>query len=201
MTKTEILAMFVAKNDPREWTLKPFRIGFFVYATNAHWAVRLPADGLEADDSIASNIKNKIEAMFEAAPADGFVPLPKVEDPGACNWCGGHGVGALHECDSCDGKGTFMRNGYKYECQSCDEEGSIFSADKDGKSVCPYCSGLGIPEDCGITKIGNATYANRYLWLLSNLPGIEIAPDQPGKPARIRFDGGDGALMPCRDDS
>lgn len=199
MTKTEILAMFASKTDPREWTLKPFQIGSFVYATNGHWAVRLPADSLEADDSITSNIKNKIEAMFDSAQVDGFVPLPKVEDPGACDYCNGYGVGVSHECDSCDGKGAFMRNGYKYECQSCDGGGSIFSADKTGTAVCPHCSGLGVPDYCGVTKIGNAAYANRYLWLLRNLPGVEIAPDGPDKPARIRFDGCEGALMPCRD--
>lgn len=197
MTKTEILAMFVAKNDPRKYLLKPFRIGPCVYASNGHWIVRLPSDRLEADP-IAGDFQNRVKAMFDTAPTDGFVPLPKVEDPGACYYCNGHGVGVSHKCDCCDGNGTFERGDHEYECRSCDGEGHIFSADKTGTAVCPHCSGLGVNDTRSRTEVGNAMYADRYLWLLRNLPCIEISPCGKDNPARIRFDGGDGLLMPYR---
>jgi len=198
VSPTEILAMFVAKVDSRECLLKPFRIGEFVYATNGHWIARVPGDGLQADDITDKHPKN-VEALFDAAPTEGFMPLPKVKNPGVCMTCKGKGFGTTRQCGNCGGRGSFEQDGYDYECQSCDGEGEIFSASTGGPDACPHCYGLGVPDNSGGTKVGAITYANRYLWLLRKLPAIQIAPGQPEKSARLRFKGGEGLLMPYRD--
>lgn len=198
MTSSEILNLFVAKIDSREFLLKPFRIGDFVYATNGHWCARVPAEGIDADARTDKHPKN-VEALFDAAPTEGFIPLPKVEDPGSCFWCDGRGCGISSKCDSCDGLGEFEKDGWRYDCQACEGEGTTFRASAIGTDCCPYCEGLGVPVlAANGTKVGESTYANRYLWLLSKLPGIEIAPGEKEKAARIRFDGGEGLLMPYR---
>jgi len=46
------------------------------------------------------------------------------------------------------------------------------------------------------TKYGQAYFANYLLSMLSELPGCEIGPFGEKGPARIRFDGGDGIIMP-----
>lgn len=197
-TPSEILAMFVAKTDSREYLLKPWRLGGFVYASNGHWIARVPVEGIEAGDITDKHPKN-VEAMFEAAPTEGFKALPKVRHPGLCNHCGGFGVGAIHKCASCNGTGEFEHESWTYTCQACDGEGETFHLNANGTDCCPYCEGHGVPAHAGWTKVRGVTFANRYLWLLRRLPGIQIAVGAPEKAARIRFDGGDGLLMPYRD--
>lgn len=198
MDATEILAMFVAKIDSRETLLKPFRIGDFVYATNGHWCARVPAEGIEAGDATDKHPKN-IEGLFDKAPTEGFMPLPDVPDPGACMSCKGRGFGRNDECDACDGDGSFWHHDHNYDCKSCNGNGDIFTPSASKNDPCPHCYGHGVESNTGGTKVGEATFSNRYLWLLRKLPGIEIAPGESEKAARIRFDGGEGLLMPYRD--
>ena len=64
--------------------------------------------------------------------------------------------------------------------------------------VCLYCHGSG-KEYQGQVYVNDIPFQANYLHVLrDNLPSCEIAPMGQGKAARIRFEGGDGLVMPMR---
>lgn len=74
---------------------------------------------------------------------------------------------------------------------------------------CPACYSASNCYKCGGTKripnrtpvvVGGPSYQAQYLARLLTLPGLEMAPD-PARPCSatpLRFEGGDGAIMPMR---
>jgi hypothetical protein len=81
--------------------------------------------------------------------------------------------------------------------------------------TCPVCGGKlifeGDPCDTCIdeekpgkierivrVQIGEALFNRNYLERLQSLPGVVIGPKGPEDPAWIKFDGGDGLIMPIR---
>ncbi|AJF08297.1 hypothetical protein GSUB_17630 (plasmid) [Geoalkalibacter subterraneus] len=57
---------------------------------------------------------------------------------------------------------------------------------------CGYCNGSGKVWDKKSIEVGGALFFNSHLFLLKNLPGVEIGVFHPTDVARFRFDGGDG---------
>jgi len=57
-----------------------------------------------------------------------------------------------------------------------------------------------VPQEIldGQVELGGIPFGYRPLRLLHTLPGCEIGPISDATPALIRFDGGDGLLMPRR---
>jgi hypothetical protein len=82
-------------------------------------------------------------------------------------------------CAECNGKGKHKYQGSFIECEDCGGEGKY---DKHKR--------IPIGDEAG--------FSNVYLSWLAELPGIEIAPFGAEEPARFRFEGGDGLLMPMR---
>ena len=198
MTKSEILAMFVAKNDIRSYLMKPALIGEYVYASNGHWIVRIPAAEAQAEACESESFIKNAPAVFEKAKQENFIPLPAQPEPVKCHHCKGTGMGTGGDCESCEGDGEFYHHDHYYECKSCDGDGCTFQFTRDGKDECPYCDGSGyeIGRDSTIA-FGDSSYASRYLYRLSLLPGIEIATAGDAA-ARFRFEGIEGLLMPVR---
>jgi hypothetical protein len=117
--------------------------------------------------------ENEIKApeLF-AAPVTEFRPLPKIEFPPPDE---------DDECESCDGRGS------EHECPDC-------------LCICKQCNGTGKepPYSDVSVEIGNAIYAGKYIHLIRSLPGVEIGPTHERDPMRFRFAGGEGCLMPRR---
>jgi len=82
------------------------------------------------------------------------------------------------ECPDCGGTGMVKPYGKKIKCDECNGEGKY-------------------PLHASI-EIGGVNFSDVYLSWIAELPGAEIGPLGPEDPARFRFTGGDGLLMPRR---
>lgn len=82
----------------------------------------------------------------------------------------------MQPCGECNGKGKHKHRGTFITCEDCEGKGEI-------------------QRHLGI-DVGPAKFSDVYLSWLAELPGVEIGPFEPFDPARFRFQGGDGLLMP-----
>ena len=99
--------------NPRElrlWMHAPFRIGQWVYATNGHYCVRVPAT---TEPEATGAYPKNIAALFDRSFADAeFLLLPDFAQAPTCTTCGGSGVNPHpssededDECWECVGRG------------------------------------------------------------------------------------------------
>jgi hypothetical protein len=108
-------------------------------------------------------------ATFDRAPSPNeYAPIPDVNAP------------TKEPCGRCCGDGY-------YDCECCDHE-----------RECPDCGGSGMIAPKTSTLISGARFDDRYLALLGSLPNCQIGITGQYTAARIRFDGGDGLLMPLK---
>jgi len=71
-----------------------------------------------------------------------------------------------------------------------------------GKSGgCDECNFTGKDELYTPVSVAEQCFQAKYLRLLRTLPGAEIGPTYEMNAARFRFDGGDGLIMPCKDEA
>ena len=160
------------ERDVREYLQRPFEIDGFVYATNGHMAVRVPAADYpgQAQYTPGKHPKQIVQLFADAAAdADKAQPLPIIQEPADCSLCKGTGIMPEHLAD--------------IEAQ--------------GPEDCASCGGSG--KTTSVTDINGTTYADHYLYALQQiLPPFRIATRGMSKPAYIDFDGGCALLMPCR---
>lgn len=112
-TQVALLASFLAN----EWEIRdglklPFKIGRWVYATNGHVAVRVPADTMpevpERNTTQPKNVADLFDKWHAGVEGEFLLmpPLPPLVD---CPMC--HGTGVVHEeygpeqCNNCFGNG------------------------------------------------------------------------------------------------
>jgi hypothetical protein len=142
--------------------------------------IRIPAEGnteiivgIGADYPEPPVAALKLYEMYPEPPQ--YFPIPGVEKPQepkitVCEKCGGTGEA---ECPHC---------GQDLECEDCDGKGKSIEKIEERR-----------------IRIGGIDFSDRYLWLIKeNCPGAEIGPVECTKPARIKFNGGDGFLMSIR---
>ena len=182
---------------PHPYLHYPTRQGGKLYASDGHIVVMTEDDQsvsiLSADNTLVNNAQKYIQGAIEAFPH--MTPL-RIELPPAepCECC--NGIGREKDCPDCDGEGCI--EGQCGNCPTCGGAGEL--AAEDGDRPCWACGGLKIKLNQTI-PYGGSHYARRYLALLLELPGIRFTAN-PGTPetgcAYFRFDGGYGALMPCR---
>lgn len=201
--------------DPREHLRAPWLFGEWVYATNGHLAVRVPAAS-RPDITATPEKAPKAEPLFTAAfeRAGEFLQMPNVEKK-RCPHC--RGAGRLHAipCTGCDKKrlGEFEHDGHWYDCQTCVDSpagAGWLDVEADHPRAqprpCDPCDGLGLQRDDTPTRIGDAIYATRYVAMLSDLPSVRIKAGDPASEqwspqpvaAALIFDGGQALLMPRR---
>ena len=108
MLTTEQLQSFCAlPSELREYLHKPMRVGAWVYATNGHYCVRVPA----GDEPEVVKTPTNMHALFEKHAATEFVPMPEFEQAAACDECKGSGLydygdgDGYEECYACLGRG------------------------------------------------------------------------------------------------
>lgn len=202
--------------DPRKYLRAPWLAGEWVYATNGHLAVRVPAASrpdITATPEKAPNVGALFDMAFDRAGE--FAPIPDVKKT-QCSHCGGTGRLWAINCPDCDKDtpGEFEHGSYTYDCKNCEDSAAgkgwveVAKEDRDAQSwPCERCDGVGLCRDDSAERIGGAHYATRYLAMLSALPGARIRPGDPAPrdygakviPALVTFDGGHALLMPRRD--
>jgi len=163
----------------------PYSQDGYTIATNGHVLIRIPRM-----NDVARNGGPDIVPLFENAPEpETYFPVPEPQPPTIreCTACFGKKV-----CPECENEGTIEIHSrgrwYEVECRSCNGHGKFVSCDE--------CDSTGEIVTWGRSKVGSQSFSDKYLTLLKTLPGVEIGPTYDLKPARFRFDGGDGLIMP-----
>lgn len=192
----EKIKKFCKREDIRELTLHPWKVGGFVVATNGHIAIRVAAFGdlLLVD---AEMKKNPIPKCIDDAKAPGLelFSIPALPEPHTCEKCNGSGI--AHVCEDCDGEGVLIKkSGNEIDCPACKCSGQVPEGNGD-EIECWFCDGRG-EEPYQAIQIGDGHFDRRYLAMIAALPNARIAPNGPKDVAYFTFDGGDGALMPMR---
>mgnify|MGYP003407694151 FL=1 len=196
MKASEILALFVAKDDPREYLMLPTRANGYLYATNGHICVRCKDDPEVADsaDPVAKNIPARVDRLISVTDYEEVVFKPLVFErvQHKCRSC--KGTGHIISCYACD-DGTFDHYGIEYECRTCDAMG--FIPDDDSNTPCHECDGN--KYTLNHARVDGRLFNGDYLDRLSKLPDIQIYVSIDESAASIfKFTGGIGVIMPMR---
>jgi hypothetical protein len=177
MIKTETLKQFVSQDDMRPAICSPFVRDGHTFFTDGRILIRIPRvveEYVIAHKEAPSGAK--MRELFDSWPADlKFVPPPlaTIVD---CIHCDKTGRTDTVTCDCCGG-------GVVLDCEI----------------PCQECDGTGQALDYKIkeVKFENTSLNPYYVRKLHLLPGAMIAPNaEPEKSIYIKFDGGDGRLMP-----
>ena len=169
----EELQKFCADDGFRPSINKPWTRDGKTYATNGHILIAIPAVQGVPENVLAPNAEAVLVKV--PAPENWFLIPHDIPEPQTST--------EKVPCDRCSGTGEI-------ECREC---GSTLE--------CPECGGNGKLEPITpfiLHEIGGVSFDAKCLHLLKNLPGVEIGPNGEGKVARIRFEGGEGLLMPVR---
>jgi hypothetical protein len=148
----------------------PWRKGAWVYATNRHMIVRVPAETAPADtpDFTPGAHPKNAEGMFDAAFAltGDFMAWPALPPLEVCSDCKGTGVDPSAPEDEED----------------------------DGLRACLRCDGTGYAYDR--IEVAGVGFKLQYLVRLAQLPQSRIFVTGPSTPSCVVFDGGQGLVMP-----
>lgn len=199
-SKEAMLQAFCAVVDTREHLKRPIRSDGYLYATNGHICLAIKDDpAVPAGDTGPDFgfLHKGIEQADKFSPLDAKLPPIK-----HCRTCGCTGKTVL--CKICEGEGEFDHGSHTYECKECDGDGYFSGAtakEGDKTELCFACDGYGV-DVYQTVKVGHTTLARRYVALLQTLPGVVIWTNKelPMAVAFFKFDGGFGAVMPCRED-
>jgi hypothetical protein len=187
------------ESDPRAYLREPWAHNGYVYATNGHIVVRIPAPesaGVVAEHKAAATA----EGLFAIFPAIEGAELPPFTLGEPCHFCEGSGIAYATDCPDCDGEGLFTHGAHDYDCKECDGEGFV-DADKipENKTVCHACYGRGYKaKRVPVGALGGGFDATYLSWIAA-LPGALFAARGPEESGRFTFDGGEGLLMPMKE--
>lgn len=172
--KKKDLQKFCFEGEGRDKIKTPWTDEGYTYATNGHICIKVPA----LSDVPAEPYPVDAEKVFRETPqpTEWFtVPhlaKPKTPEEIVCTDCEGTGKDDLNECPEC---------GHKKDCPDCDGTGKV------KEDIAPR-----------YLKIGNQSFDEKYLYLIQGFPNVRIGPATGLIAARIKFDGGEGLLMPGR---
>lgn len=211
------LSRFCANElDPREYLRQPWKRGEWVYATNGHIIVRVPADSMP-DVGECQKAPSNVDAMYAARfnGAAEFLLMPDLPALNECTACEGVGRIRATKCSHCSGEGGFFHFGIWYDCRNCEGDAAgdgwvssldFEESDNDVMRVCVKYDGLGHDmREHGVTQIGVGTYSPVYLHWIAALPQARVmpgncAPNLKGTiPLAFIFDGGQGLLQPRKE--
>ena len=206
---TKLLDMWTYKG--REVFSKPYFSEGFLCVTNGHVFLKFPAiDGFGPNPDAPQ--LTRLAGEFAATP-EGWYPCPAIPEIKGITCVVCEGKGFAYCCPECDGDGTVDPstdyNVYdEADCKTCDGHGCITRKEIDEiikykrhvepiEQTCGHCDGSGreYAIDKGV-EVGPVLISDRYLSWLNLFPNCEIGPIDEKKAARIRFDGGEGLIMP-----
>ncbi len=199
-------------DDPRDYLRSPWKHGEWVYATNGHLCVRVPAASMPevSECAKAPRAQNLFQKHIEQRQCE-FLLMPPLRPLVECGRCDGTGRVPAKRCPACT-DGTFDHYGDTYDCQNC--KGSAAGPgwlESYGSATesrpCDPCGGLGANmQTNGNVTLGESTYSLVYLSWLAALPQIRVCPGDSADnkyagqiPAAFIFDGGQALLMPRKD--
>lgn len=182
---------------------KPFSRGEWTYATDGVIIIRVPRVAGYDEDNGPKNLE---EMFSEASGRDVTLwqQLPAFElKYSHCAWCDGKGMTvSCPEVGNPNGKCGFGEHikcrKYNDDCQRPCKPGT------EGAKPCEWCGGKGeVALNDGPIVNGSISSVKLnaiYLDKIKDLPGVQIAPHDFKLPFLIKFDGGEGLLMPMRMD-
>jgi hypothetical protein len=145
----------------------PFSRGLYTYATDGKELIRVP----RLEDVPEEIDAPDVEKIWPKENYE-FFNIPNFTEP------------EFKLCPTCKGTGT-----YDYG-EINEEEGC------GGIGVCYKCEGDKTFPDTKHITIGCSVFSDHLLWKIKDLPNIKIAPTEKLKAALLKFDGGDGLIMP-----
>lgn len=180
----------------------PFSKDKWTYATDGCLCIRVPRlpEVTSEKGPLAEKLFN--EAEFGRAVTV-WQPLPMFELKSEnCDECGGTGYvktcPRFHKPGDCGAGESPKCRKYNEECNAgCQPE-------DEGAFVCTDCDGAGKNERIGNIIVdgsaGKVRISAIYLNKIKDLPNVQIAPYDSTSSFRIKFDGGEGLLMPVKMD-
>ena len=171
--KKEDLQKFCFEGLGKDKIKIPWTDEGYTYATNGHICIKVPA----LRDVPVELYPINAEKVFQETPQPSeWFSIPRVKKPE---------IPKEIDCVDCDGTGKSNQ-----KCSYCHRYGK-----------CSKCEGTGkVKEDIPprYLQIGDQFFDEKYLYLIQKLPNIQISPASGEIAARIKFDGGEGLLMPVR---
>lgn len=199
----------------------PFYHNHFVYASNGALAIRIPAENLndvlpERGSRNVEDLASKLDGYFASTDYSGQEPHTLsyfAFDLGTepCSHC--EGEGKLYACDECDGAGEIVHstdyNDYEHECDSCSGKGYFTKSkwerefprsnvENASTEPCEDCEGTGTTGANPDIFIDEAKFQGKLLKKFMGFEGATIRVGAVKKLALIEWDGGQGILMPMR---
>lgn len=187
MITREQLQQFCSEDETRHQLRAPYIRFGDTYATDGRIAIRVfgAVPEVETHDDYPN-----AAAVINPIPTTGLWFRPTLAD----------GVGEDFPCPDC--------NGDTSPCTACKGDGEVEwkFATYTRMDMCPLCRGQGYGcntcDDTGTVHdetpihMGLNWYKAFYIRRIMALPGAELCGGEAMEPARIRFDGGDGGVMP-----
>lgn len=194
------LIKFCSKDKTRFQIGKPWSRGEYTYATDGHIIIRISRladvsenpDAPDGDNLFIQSAKVR-ERTWHTIPLYTLKREP-------CKNCNGDGY--FQKCENCEGSGYVGRN--DRDCSDCNGDGFQSCAKIDrGAYSCEDCNGegLGRPQCCVDFMEGEkilARFQGAFLELIKDFPNVQLGIYKDTEPAIIKFDGGEGLLMPMR---
>lgn len=188
MLTQEQLEKFCTKADhitPSGDDIKhPIRHDGYIYATDARICVRVEDNSTIQAVAPTGRMKGYDFAALFGSEENVDLPIPALPDRIECLHC--HGTSLSHDCLSCDGDG----------CSDCGGTGKVKIPAQDA-GACWWCNGRGDQEHNPV-NVGGTHFNRVFLALAAELPGARFVRIEGNTPARIKFDGGEIAIMPTR---
>lgn len=181
---------------------QPFTRGSWTYATDGCVCIRVPSVP-EVKHEAKGSISRDAEKLFSDIEARNSIwqPLPTFElKYSDCPECKGHGYLKLcsrfNQPDDCtNGEGKLCREHSALCSKGC-------NADEESAFKCEDCEGKGTIKHPGMHIVqgsdGKTQISAIYLDMIKDLPNVMIAPYDETSAFPIRFDGGEGMLMPMK---
>jgi len=200
----DLMRFCANENDPREHLRAPWRHGQWVYSTNGHVLIRVPA--AQYPGHVVSTDKHPDVAAKFAKHLDGqtgeFSAMPPIDEPEACFFCYGKGHVCAVKCEHCDGKGEFIFKGREYDCDVCGEACNAappgwlaVEHETPDLKVCVHCDGRGFKRYQRLA-IGGVDFDHGYLWWMARLPKARYRVTDSAVPGVFIGDGFHALVMP-----
>jgi hypothetical protein len=194
----EQLQKFCTRDELRPSMQQPYTIDKHTYATDGVVIIRIPAMNevpfiQSAPDPEPLFVKCEVESFTSDLS---HIPGPTMT---VCPTC--LGKKRLEECNKCEGAGEHVCEcGHHHDCESCDGLGDVPS-DNPTADECDSCDGIGQVAKRQEVHIGPRKFNLQRLELVRHLPTFRIADSGSSSTgAYFTFEGGDGILMPLRQD-
>lgn len=197
MLTQEQLEKFCAKADhitPSGNDIKrPIRHNGYIFATDARICIRVADNGTIQAAPPSGCMKGYDFSILFTGIENVDLPIPALPDRIQCSHCDGDCL--EHDCQACDGEGHIDGEISALICTECGGTGRKEPGPDTG--ACWWCNGRGEQEQNPV-MVGGIHFNRVFLALAAELPNARFVRIDGYTTARIKFDGGEIAIMPTR---